>query len=373
MKRAGMNRTGFSLIEVLIGVLVLALGLLGLAAVFPVVVREQRDAQDTILGVSARNSAEAFVNNDARMNTSSTSEGWAGYGRSLFNRWSSGEANDWRMSLRATGGIYTLTPRTGDVGQLRNDAGALIFPGFADPANPAQRTPRQTALPVWDRVFPLPSSRLEPQYVWDMAAMLAFAPGAKPGNFATARYPLRVAVFVRRVDAGLAETAERLGLKTVYEGLPGEGRIVPRVLPVSVNNGEVTLTGAYGTGGVYSQVLAGAFDDVKRAGNSNTAPRNIMVFAATWPAIAAEQPDRTQALRYLRQVGQKFVDTSGTVYTVTALPDVADDPTGNAVVVSPAVSDYAYEQLTTKNNASFGIIAFTPQIPVAVKVMTVRP
>jgi len=47
----------FTLIEVLIAVVVLAIGLLGLGMVFPVVVRQQRVAQDAILGYSAAESA----------------------------------------------------------------------------------------------------------------------------------------------------------------------------------------------------------------------------------------------------------------------------------------------------------------------------
>ena len=49
---------GFTLIEVLIGVLVLSLALLGLGALFPVVLREQRIARETVLGVSVQRSAE---------------------------------------------------------------------------------------------------------------------------------------------------------------------------------------------------------------------------------------------------------------------------------------------------------------------------
>lgn len=59
--RASIFARGFTLIEVLIGIVVLALGLLGLGAVIPVVVREQRNAADAALGVSVANTAEAFI------------------------------------------------------------------------------------------------------------------------------------------------------------------------------------------------------------------------------------------------------------------------------------------------------------------------
>jgi prepilin-type N-terminal cleavage/methylation domain-containing protein len=51
----------FSLIEVLVAVLVLSLGLLGLGAVFPMVVRQQRIATETNLGISARNGVEQML------------------------------------------------------------------------------------------------------------------------------------------------------------------------------------------------------------------------------------------------------------------------------------------------------------------------
>ena len=53
--------TGFTLIEVLISLIIFAIGLIGLSAVFPVVITQQRDAQDLSMGISAGESAESIL------------------------------------------------------------------------------------------------------------------------------------------------------------------------------------------------------------------------------------------------------------------------------------------------------------------------
>ena len=53
----------FTLIEVLIAILVLAIGLLGLGAVFPAVIAEQRNAFAVIEGENTASSAEAMLSN----------------------------------------------------------------------------------------------------------------------------------------------------------------------------------------------------------------------------------------------------------------------------------------------------------------------
>jgi prepilin-type N-terminal cleavage/methylation domain-containing protein len=60
-KAAARVRRGFSLIEILVSILILALGLLGLGAVFPVVIREQRLASDNISGTIAGNNVRAVL------------------------------------------------------------------------------------------------------------------------------------------------------------------------------------------------------------------------------------------------------------------------------------------------------------------------
>ena len=67
----------FTLVEVLLGIIILAVGLLGLASVFPLVVRQQREAQDTVVGVSAaRAIACPFASADVRSPSRSHMPPW---------------------------------------------------------------------------------------------------------------------------------------------------------------------------------------------------------------------------------------------------------------------------------------------------------
>ncbi|MFN9951596.1 MAG: prepilin-type N-terminal cleavage/methylation domain-containing protein, partial [bacterium] len=84
MTKPASHPRAFTLIEVLLGVLILGLGLLGLASVFPLVVKQQRAAQDVVRGVAAAGGAEAVLRGHSVLNDPSGKKGWAPFSKELY-------------------------------------------------------------------------------------------------------------------------------------------------------------------------------------------------------------------------------------------------------------------------------------------------
>ena len=350
--------SGFSLVEVLIAIFVLALGLLGVAAVFPAVVRQQRTATDAVQGISIQRSVEELLRGHALLsaatvysrdtagNQTATPRGWAMLagdpGFSLAGEWA--QANEVANGTASESGI-TLDTRTGTM-YVGADG---LLPGFA-----------AIEIPLAERLIPRPSEAgsVQPRFVWDFIARRVAAGERPVGNAGAATNfsrldddTIQLAVFVRRIDAGIRVPAGG----TLGDVLTASNR---RVVPVAEDSaGRPTFDGVgRGTEPRYSSIRTANVTVVTRDGR----PQLNVVTADQSAAFAPLRP-------YLEQLGQKFVDAKGVVHEVVRLNrDVTpvqltiDPPFAAGLVVDDGGATLSPE------------IRFTSQVPASVSVVTIR-
>jgi prepilin-type N-terminal cleavage/methylation domain-containing protein len=319
--RRGVNRRAFSLIEVLIGVLVLALALLGLGALFPVIVREQRLAREAIMGVSAQRSAEAVL---AGLTGSPSANAWNNFSRSL-----SSEDPKWDETMNPGDTARALYPM-----QLPANypEGTITIGG----------TGGQKFRPI-DRC--VPAGAETPQFIWDMAACMIDPPVVPLADGTFVRDPyraFRVAIFVRRIDPNI-KTPGNISIRRA---------IIGGYRPVGILNGESTLNGT----GVFSPPLYA--DVLNVAQNASTGAYDLIRLSAAQGSAGAG------FIEFTKQIGQKFVDSLGTVYTLVQFKTDTQQ-----WQVTPAL-DAPARALQRQNDLQ---VVFTPQIPASVTVRVVRP
>jgi len=346
--------SGFTLVEVLLGIIILAIGLLGLAAVFPLVVKQQREAQDTVVGVASARGAEAIIAANVGLNSPLTTGGWAKLSwemyKQAFNNKDSGRI-PWKnvfQQLGTTNAIY-------------DDAGVFRI-------NSDQGQQNDVVIKPAERLFPAASSGASPLFVWDMAPALASPVTATALPALPTFQPLRVTVFVRRVDPGIRVPANKTLAQLLIDGKDGTGQTVT---PVATDaDGNATQNGL----GVYSKFL------------TPTITRAYKRYGATGGAFTViEFGNATDAeLGAVRQVGQQLVDIDGNIYTVIALPDEPDQEYTNnentlrrSVVISPGLpTEFVSASSATATSSSTRWndlqLLCTPQIPAAVTSFIVR-
>lgn len=370
---------GFTLVEVLIAVVVLGLGLLGLAAVFPVLVTEQRDAADKQIGDSARAvavglleapSSEAqrlldLLRDSGPFETGSATElADAISGKSLpaalfslllleDDAWSDG--NEW------------ILPGADDSYELDETTGLLTISAEEVLNDPLATT----RIPVSARVIPgIYQTAGEPRYVWDFAVRRAPDDRGWSGT-GTQRELLELALFLRRIDPSIqvptrlrsddnarqvlgrrVRLSDIIAFNTTELG-PQELRLAVAVDPST----RLPLPDASPTRGVYAAPRIVQVDASAAAygTGTNSTPRNVIPLAASVSAA-----DRSLILR----IGQKLVDQRpigrARVY------EVIDVLNGNPVV-RPSL-DRSIER-----PADLEALLFVPQEPVAVQIVRFRP
>jgi prepilin-type N-terminal cleavage/methylation domain-containing protein len=373
---AGRGR-GFSLIEVLIAVLVLALGLLGLGAIFPVVIAQQRDAFNASQGADAADFAFDMLSNSDKT-TLDLSPIWSldasgqmrlgtpvqngGGGTRPVAIGANNKSYAWIVSslTEAASGQrpeFAEPMPTFDVSNINDlERGTWRVNVFESPGD------YQFQLPVQSRLYPLPDSGADPRFVWDPVVRRL------PGE------GVQVAVFVRRIDERI-RVPRNYTLSDVLTDDNSVPRLDRAVLPLALDPSkgrQVTDDGRSATNAVYPVPLG---VDV-----------SVYEDHLDWLVFDNDVAGGTgfdTSLSALRRVGQQFVDNTGVVRTVVALPEVeagADVALERrAVVVDPPfVKANASESrnIATRNPDAFQRttwvkqVVFTPQIPAAVRVYT---
>jgi prepilin-type N-terminal cleavage/methylation domain-containing protein len=354
-------RRAFTLIEVLIGILILAIALLGLGAVVPVVVRAQRNAADATAGIGALATAESYLRGSADLNRltrglpglpGNTNYAKVGWGLWLVDRNPPLQSGDWSFDylwepLETTGSPVELDVGTGDI-LLQDDA----------------RYP--TRIRLADRLYPARNSASTgPQFVWDFIGRRVATADGQPMQ-------LQLAVFLRRLDAGIRvpeQTTPGAYQWTVYDVVTGTVPVGPPTapLPAGAQRNAVAVdtnpAGGYPTGngiGDYSGVRVMDVTFTKLP-SPNDLRRDV---------LKMEVP-RTDPLRTLaRQPGQKLVDNLGNVYTVLG---VYDGNVDYLLVDPPVPMGVPDESMNPPVERQLRQVALTPQVPVGVRVVTLTP
>lgn len=359
----GAPARAFTLIEVLIAVLILALGLLGLGAVFPVVIREQRIGQERLQGALALNSARATL---AAMD----------FDRDLERRLGTGVLSN---------GFFNELSRQRSFSQRQNlnNTNAVNFGGWTVATNSTTSGATLTLLapsptlvvevPLSARLAPAADARLgRPQFVWDFAVQRVSRldnAGFNPGDFPPGA--MRAAVFVRNIDPRI-----RVGASSLIAQLLSGASVPVGENPELVDPRRTpTLDGT----GVYSDLRTMWVQFLESNGQRFRDRLYVDVRSMT--------PDQRVVLwESARRQGQRLVDNLGNIYTVIGSvgPDDAAAVPAAFLVVEPPIPDtvraaQAGTVAVSQSGPAFQPnevirqVVFAPLPPVAVGLVELRP
>lgn len=327
------RRGGFSLIEILIAVVVLALGLLGVGAVFPVVIRSQRQSQDVINGQIASRAAVSYVTGRRDLTLSLRN---LAYDMNLDGNEDAAPrfaATPWFVWSETAANLGSLDPATGIMTLPHPVSGALF-------------------VPITDRMFPAPfTPGIDPQYVWDIALRRKAEGGAQ------------AVVFTRRIDAQVS-VAQGWTLSHVLVGrgvASGQRR-----RPVATDpGGQPTGNGV----GAYSRVRV---IELSRWGGDDPTESDpaLVTFADSNDGDSSWATSR--AFRRAESVGQQLVDNMGNLYTVVGTrageETASDGRRVEWIRLSPELSRSVWRQKVLGAPVLF---VMTPQPPASVTIVDI--
>lgn len=346
----------FSLIEVLLAVFILALGLLGLGAMIPVVIREQREAADATLGLVAANNAEIYLKSRPDLNREfswcnqpkyDANGGWnAWYARANNGGWSDDYA--WKELVLWASPQNPELPAVWKKGEFNPRTGTIHIQAEANPTS----TP--SFITVRDRLWPdAAGGNTDPRFVWDFIARRIIPSAGTPKQ-------IQVAVFVRRVDPNIRVPVGKTLLQAITQQLPeAQWRVAVGVTAnVPVSKRRPTLDGT----GEYAKIFA---VNVKYSQSNRSRLELANPDAMTWDLFSRS--------------GQRLVDNLGNIYTVVAV----DKELANAVQIDPPVPEWIADTDAPQNYPFDGPdyrtaagtlrqVILTPQIPAAVTVFNIN-
>ncbi|TVQ62713.1 MAG: hypothetical protein EA378_05135 [Phycisphaerales bacterium] len=347
----------FSLVEVLLAIVILSLGLLGLGAVIPVVIRQQRIANETTLGVNAANNAESAIRSRIDLRSRQRVSGTG----SNVSPW-----HAWRNSETAGGMIETTRPGLWRVPEIDRETGRIQLPsGNVSFLAPAERY----SIPLSQRLTPAAETGgPPPRFVWDFVARRVVSRIDDSTVRITPNDPIMIAVFVRRVDPSIRLPGGVSLARALVDSGPGGLALESRRVPVAVGtDGRPTLNGVIGAGNAgYGQPIvlqvAQGQPDYERA-DSPTPTRDddrdrLQFSTANTNAQLPPGTDVQTAIALASQINQLLVDNFGNVYRV-----VGRD--GQRVIIDPPVPAWV------RNMSELQVVAFVPQVASEVKVFTI--
>lgn len=382
-RRVARAALAFSLIEVLLAIVILALGLLGLGAVIPVVIRQQRIANETTLGVSAANNAESILRGRTDLRTPQTNTSGNQQAISPWRAWRD-DTTDGGLSENGTSsgsnnrtGLWCVPEfdRATGLVSLRLDSSRVNF------NLPAPQQDR-FSIPLSQRLVPAPEpGGPPPRFVWDFVARrvvqidrlgnpLPVDPSAASSD------PIQVAVFVRRIDPSirlpggvslaralvdsnrLAEGSRRTPVAVDEQGRPRlNGVIGPEEnagygLPIVLEPGELSA----GVGPTANYEPANSPTPSRRDDRDRLTFRRSLGPGSQLPPGT----DRDTAVALASQINQLLVDGFGNVYRV-----IGRD--ADQLIIDPPVPAWVRRPEDLKS------IAFVPQVAAEVRVFTINP
>lgn len=364
-----IGRRGFSLVEILISIIILGLGLLGLGALFPVVIRQQRISTDQTLGVIIGESARSKLSSGAH----ASSQTWRLFGTrppdvpapfppgiALADRfnWNDGTTNG---TQTYEGGEWYVDTGLGFKMVLENsiDVPRGLKRGAAWVGYPSDNL-TWIPIPLSERLYPADSET--PQFAWDFAVHRVSdgVHNSSPGND-----PVRAAIFVRRIDQRIRVPKD----VTLRQLLLAEGGVNPaeQRSPFGEDSqGQPTQDGTDGAGNyVYSQIKSADAHFIYQPGTGGLEGRDRLYI----PTATVTNND----FALLRQPNQKLVDNLGNIYTV--ITDGVDAAFGRYLKIEPPIPASLGARNDQNNGDANRIairkVAFTPQIPVFVTTLEV--